>query len=362
MRGSSEHASHELTANDVATYFSKRLGHAVSIRELKQTFPGLSRETYLVEAEVGGDDRGFVLRVDPPAGGGTPTSLRHEWEVYTRLWKSPVPVAEPLWFDEDIEFAQGRPHMVRDLVEGGTSIPGLTDRTAAAARLRRAVVRDHIERLAEVHRLDWAAYGFDDFIPSPAGPRDALRLEFDCWKRLWLEGRTEPYPMITEALYWLEENMPVDTPFVSLVKGNNGIGEEIYRGGRIVALSDWELASLGDGVLDLGFSQGTLALDDFTAAVAYYGECTGQEVSAERLAYAMFWIMFKTIACLNTRFLRSFLEGTDRRVASPAFGLLTVRQLERRLANSIGKDIVTALRDLSVQQDKSTYADIGAPA
>lgn len=348
-----------LTETDVGSYFSKQLGESVSIQNMQQSFPGLSRETYLVEADVGGVSRGFVLRVDPPSGGGSPMSLRHEWEVYTRLWKSPVPVAEPLWFEKDIDFAQGRPHMVRDLVRGGTTIPGLTDQTHAGARLRKAVVRNHVERLAEVHKLDWSAYGFDEFIPTPARPEDALRLEFDIWKQLWLKGRTEPFPMITEALYWLEEQMPGDTPFVSLVKGNNGVGEEIYRNNQIVALSDWELASLGDGVLDLGFSQGTLALDDFGAAVKYYGECTGQEVSPQRLAYGMFWIMFKTIVCLNTLFMRNFNAGTDLRVASAAFGVITVRHLERRLEASIGKDIVTALHDLGLENDKSTYAEIG---
>ncbi len=362
MSGLAAGKFYSLAQAEVAAYLSSRLGSRVAIRTLKQSFPGLSRETYLVDAEVAGERRGFVVRVDPPCGGGTPMSLRHEWEVYRRLWNSPIPVAEPLWFDESIEFAQGRPHMVRDLVEGTTTIAGLTEQTAAGARLRRAVVREHVEKLAEVHRLDWSAYGFGDVMSAPAGPGVALRTEFDIWKRLWLEGRTEPYPLLTESLYWLEENLPADTPFVSLVKGNNGIGEEIFRDHRIVAMSDWELASLGDGVLDLGFSQGTLALDDFNGAVRYYGECVGHEVSPQRLAFALFWIMFKIIVCLNTRFLRSFIAGTDRRLASPAFGLLTVRQYERRLAACIGKDIVAALHDVAFQHDKSTYAELGDSA
>ncbi len=355
-----ERSEAALTAESVADYFSARLGSSVTVRNLRQTFPGLSRETYLVDAEVAGESRGFVLRVDPPSGGGTPTSLRHEWEVYRRLWTSPIPVAEPLWFAEGVDFAEGRAHMVRDLVAGGTTLPGLTAATAEGARLRRVAVRNHVEMLAEVHRLDWAAYGFDEFIPVPASPDDALRLEFDIWKDLWLAGRTEPHPVITEALYWLEENMPTDTPFISLVKGNNGIGEEIWRDGRIVAMSDWELASLGDGVLDLAFSQGTLALDDFGAAIRYYGECVGHEVSPRRLAWAMFWIMFKALVCLNTLFLRNYIAGADSRIASAAFGVISVRQYERQLAMSIGKDLEAALHDLAAQTTRSTYASIGA--
>ena len=349
-----------ISAADVARYFTARLGSPVAVTSLQQTFPGLSRETYLVNAVVAGEPRGFVLRVDPPWGGGTPMSLRHEWEVYVRLWRSPIPVAEPLWYEEGGEFAQGRPHMVRALVAGSTTVPGLTDDSSVGADLRRRVVRSHVEKLAEVHRLDWAAYGFDAFMNVPQTAAEALRLEFDRWRRLWLERRTEPYPMITEALFWLEEHIPRDTPFVSLVKGNNGVGEEIFRDGRIVAMSDWELASLGDGALDLGFSQGTLSLAGFGEAVRYYGECVGHEVSPQRLAFAMFWIMFKIIVCLNTCFLRGFIAGRDPRLASPAFGLLSVRQYERRLAASIGKDPVAALADLGLETDRSTYAEIGA--
>jgi aminoglycoside phosphotransferase (APT) family kinase protein len=349
-----------ITGPEAARYFTARLGSPVVVRSLKQTFPGLSRETWLVDATVAGEPRGFVLRVDPPWGGGTPVSLRHEWEVYERLWRSPIPVAEPLWYEQGVEFAQGRAHMVRQLVAGSTTVPGLVDNSPSGADLRRRVVRAHVEKLAELHRLDWAGYGFDSFMAVPETPAEALRLEFDHWRRLWLDGRTEPYPMITEALFWLEEHIPRDTPFVSLVKGNNGVGEEIFQGGRIVAMSDWELASLGDGALDLGFSQGTLSLAGFGDAVRYYGECVGHEVSPQRLAFAMFWIMFKIIVCLNTCFLRGFIAGRDPRLASPAFGLLSVRQYERRLAASIGKDPVSALADLGIEGDRSTYAELGA--
>ncbi|MBI1181079.1 MAG: phosphotransferase [Alphaproteobacteria bacterium] len=348
----------EMQVDAVAAYLSKGLGAPVAVFKLRQTFPGASRETWLVDAEVAGRPEGFVVRVDCPGGPGVPQSMRHEWEVYTRLWRSTIPVAEPLWYDEGIDFAQGRPHMIRRLVEGSTHIPGLTDDTDEGRRLRRAVVFEHVEKLAALHRMDWAAHGFGEFIPAPASPAQALRNEFDIWKTLWLEGRSEPFPMMTEVLYWLEENIPADTPFVSLVKGNNGVGEEIWKDGRIVAMSDWELASLGDGVLDIAFSQGTLALDDFGDAIRHYEECTGTEVSPHRLAFCMFWIMFKAVACLNIYMLGGYLGGANPRMTRPAFGLISVRASQRRLAACIGKDPVDAWRAIAGHQ-ASTYARFG---
>ena len=347
-----------VNAQDVADYFTRRLAAPVAIKGLHRTFPGVSRETWLVDAEVGGEARGFVLRLDPPGGASVPQSLRHEWEVYTRLWTSPVPVAEPLWFDEGIEFAGGRPHMVRRLVEGSTHIPGLTDPSPEGDRLRRQVTIEHVEKLAQLHCLDWQAHGFAECMPVPASPADALREEFTCWRDLWTQGRTEPFPLVTEALCWLEEHLPSDTPRISLVKGNNGVGEEIWREGRIVAMSDWELASLGDGALDLAFSQGTLALHDFGAAIKHYEACVGHAVSPHRLAFCMFWIIFKAMVCLNAYLLPSFLRGDDHRMTGPAFGLIFVKNSERRLAACIGKDLVDAWREISGGWT-STYAGFG---
>ena len=57
---------------------------------------------------------------------------------------------------------------------------------------------------------------------------------------------------------------------LSLLKGNNGIGEEIWPDGRIVALSDWELATIGDPALDWAFSQGLLTLHDVDDTLDHY--------------------------------------------------------------------------------------------
>ncbi len=346
-----------LQPDAVAAYLSKGLGAPVALRGLRQTFPGASRETWLVDAEVAGRPEGFVVRVDCPGGAGVPQSMSHEWKVYQRLWTSEIPVAEPLWYAEAVDFAEGRPHMIRRLVDGSTHIAGINDQTEEGRRLRRAVVFEHVEKLALLHRMDWKARGFGEFIDAPATPAASLRNEFDIWKKLWIAGRSEPFPLVTEVLYWLEENIPDDTPMISLVKGNNGVGEEIWKDGRIVAMSDWELASLGDGALDLAFSQGTLALDNFGNAIRHYEECVGHEVSPRRLAFCMFWIMFKALCCLNVYMLGGWRNGNPR-MNRPAFGLISVRSYERKLAGCIGKDIVDAWREVAGDQT-STYARFG---
>jgi aminoglycoside phosphotransferase (APT) family kinase protein len=331
-----------VNAPAIESYFSDRLGEPVRVESVKRVFPGVSRETWLIQARCGSQTEGFVLRLDPEWGPCAPTSLEYEFRVYAGLWGTAVPVAEPLWFDEGVDFADGRPHMVRRMVEGGSTIAGLTDDTPAGAELRRRVVFDHIEKLAALHTLDWRALGFAEFMPVPPSPKDALRFEFERWRARWAERQTTPRPVVTEFLCWLQESVPNDTPAISLMKGNNGVGEEIFRDGRVVALSDFELSALGDGALDLAFTQGTLSLIDPREALAHYERHVGHPLSPERFAFAVVWNTFKGLVMLDGNLLEGFLAGRDPRTTSGALGLLMVRRLEKTLASFIGKDLVQA--------------------
>lgn len=343
---------------DIAAYFSKQLGTPCEAISVKQSFPGISRQTWLVILSVNGEEQGFVLRFDPPWGASVPQSLKQEWLVYAHLWKTDIPVAEPLWYDEGQDFLDGLPLMVRRLAEGSPQIPGLMEDGAAGAKLRQKVADEHVEQLARLHLLDWRAAGFGEFLDAPPAPAESFRAEFAYWSRFWRENRTAPFPVITEALHWLEENIPDDTPRVSLVKGNNGVGEEIWSAdGRIVAFSDFELTTLGDGAMDLAFSQGTLELCDWDESIRYYEQCVGHPVSPERLAFSGFWIKFKAIACVNCCMTRGYLMRGDTRLSAAAFEMTSLRKYEHQLAAAMGRDIVEAWDEISGRQ-ASHYASL----
>ena len=337
-------------ASATAGYLAERFDEPVTISALKQTFPGMSRETWIVGAEVGegarSRHRDLVLRVDLPSGGIVPLPLNTEWEVYRRLWPSPVPVAEPLWYDEGLPFAEGRPHMVRELVDGATDVPDLMAPGPEGDTIRRSVAFEHAEKLALVHSLDWQRYKLDEVLPAPSSPADAVRQDFQMWKEIWFECRSAPYPEITDALYWLEEHIPTDSPRVSLIKGNNGIGEEIWRDGKIVAMSDWELAALGDPAQDWAFSQGMLSLWDPEETLAHYEDAAGFQLSPRTMAFSQLFIAFKSAVCLNSA-LRGFMDGRDRRPAVAVMGVSSPRTMAGRLASLVGMDLEEAAATLA---------------
>lgn len=341
-----------VTQQQVRDYLSRRLGTEFTIKNFKQTFPGVSRETLLVFAATPtGEEQNFAVRLDYPWGGSCPFSLRREWETYSRLWQSPVPVAEPLWYDEGIEFADGRPHMVRRLVDGVMTVAGMTENSDHGRQVRRRVALECAEKLALVHTLDWKAYGFDTSMEVPPDTADALRTELRAWKKRWDERRPGPFPVIEEAVCWLDETLPRETPRISLTKGNNGVGEEIFRGDRIVAMSDWEMAALGDGVLDLAFSQGTLTLGDFGETLRHYESCVGSKVSPERLAGGAFVTWFKMLVCAITYMAKHEYDGIDPRITNLSFGAVLTKAIEAQLGRCIGRNLVEAWSSVvSVQQ------------
>lgn len=339
------------TPEGLGDYLSQGLGDRVTIVSCKRSFPGASRETWLIAAEVGGRPAGFALRIDAKGGQAIPFPLVREYKVYRALHGSAVPVAEPLWFAENIDFAEGRPHMVRRLVDGSTAVPGLESDTAEGRARCRAAAMEVLEKLAIVHTIDWAALGLGDVLEVPPETGSALGFEFDSWIDFWDARKPAPDPLIEETICWLREQVPNDTPRISLLKGNSGVGEEIWRDGRIVAMSDWELASLGDAAGDLQFSEGTFQLGDFNELLEYYEQCAGISMSEERLAFGAFLVWFKAFVSMRGYMLRCHIDNGDPRLTNLSFGELYSERTRRRLISCIGRDIVSAWHDMKTHEE-----------
>jgi aminoglycoside phosphotransferase (APT) family kinase protein len=173
---------------------------------------------------------------------------------------------------------------------------------------------------------------------------------------MFRELRTDPFPLVTEAAFWLEEYMPTTAPRVSLCKGNNGMGEEIWKDDRIVALSDWELVFAGDPAQDWAMSQGMLTLADPEETLSHYEQAAGHRIDRSSLDYYRVWEVWevwKAVLTLNNG-LRAFLSGVDPRVPRLNLGFGRVKLFEQLLGMVIGKPIAEAAAIIA-QWRKSSY-------
>lgn len=279
-----------------SAWLTHRLGEldasidSVDVRSIVRAARGVSRETWLVDAVVTtagvGEPRGFVVRRDHDIGSVDPISLDTEYGIYRRLSGSKVRVAQALWFEDDPQWMpDGRVAYVRTQVAGHWRLPFLASDDPADDERRIEACREHLGQLAVVHTTDWDALGFADLFPVPDGPQDVAHNLIRWFCRRLAEIQFEPSPVLAEGLDWLRATAPSAT-HVTLCKGTNGHGEEVWRDGRIVAMSDWELACIAEPAYDLAQMQEMVPTIErngvrvwgWPDALAHYARCSGIEV------------------------------------------------------------------------------------
>ena len=126
-------------------------------------------------------------------------------------------------------------------------------------------------------------------------------------------------------------------------------------------MSDWELASLGDGVSDLFWSQGTLRLIGFESALEHYQHCTGERISIERLAFASLFALVKQIVCTVVFFYGHHHAGRTQRIYGLS-ALNYVTEFRSRLARCIGLDLPAAWERIKIGEKNMYAAQSGSRA
>ena len=110
-----------------------------------------------------------------------------------------------------------------------------------------------LEAMASIHRTDWRALGLDWLADHKRG-KPGLDQQLTYYREFldWTaEGRPQP---VTEAVWdWLVANRPEERGDVVLSWGDSRVGNMIWEDFAPVAVLDWEMASLGQPELDLGW-------------------------------------------------------------------------------------------------------------
>jgi aminoglycoside phosphotransferase (APT) family kinase protein len=248
---------------------------------------GVSRETWSFVVETANESpRRLVLRRDLPGGSIDASSLHQEYEVYRRLQGSVVPVVPVLEYDDDPHRCpQGRPAYLREHVDGHWLPDRYDDPDPVWDEQRLVVCRGHTEALARVHQLDWHALGFDDVLPVPVTPATSALDMIDRHEAYLRDAEFVPHPLVTLGIHHLRRTAPY-AEHICLLKGTNGLGEEVFDGTRLIAMSDWELAAIGDPAYDIAQIQGFAdrierngeVIWSLNHALDYYAELTGWTV------------------------------------------------------------------------------------
>ena len=209
---------------------------------------GRSNLTYRVRC----GDRSFALR-RPPLGHviATAHDMAREYCVLWALADTAVPVPRPLALCED-EAVNGAPFYVMEFCEGVVLQDRVPEGFLATAEDGRRVSRALIDTLVALHAIDYRAVGLEGF----GRPEGYLERQVRRWARQWEANRTAPLPEIEALLARLAAALP-DRPAPTIVHGDYRLGNIALAAGdpgRVVAIFDWEMSTLGDPLADLGYT------------------------------------------------------------------------------------------------------------
>jgi aminoglycoside phosphotransferase (APT) family kinase protein len=241
-----------------------------------------------------------------------------------------VPAPAPAVVERDPRWI-GTPFLAMPRVRGDIAGPApafdpyVTD---AGPAFQRVMHDGLIDTLAAVHEVPWEAAGLAGVLPG-----DRLRDAFERWSA-YVEWSSEgdPLPALGEALDWCGRHMPPESEPV-LLWGDVRLGNLVFDAERrVVAVLDWDLASLGPRGSDLGwhfgldfmmqelFGRRVPGFPSRLEALERYERRTGSEV--EHLAWHEVFALTRALA-INDRHQR--ISGDPRRRDNPMGNVLLAR-------------------------------------
>ncbi len=297
--------------------------------EVARLSGGSQNELFLLAR--GGDE--LVLRRPPNvAAEGRHEAFSREHRVLAALAGTDVPHPRLRGVCDDAGVLGG-PFYVTDRVDGWSpmQLGGWAPPFDSDLEVRAGLAVELIDGIARLARVDWKAAGLEGF-GRPDGFHDR---QVDRWLAFLERVRTRDIPGVDVAADWLRRHRPKAYE-PGILHGDYQFANVMFRHGapaRLAAIIDWEMATVGDPLLDLGWAligypaedapeQQGVSYVDLTGMppredlLAHYEKVSGR--STEDLPYYLILARFKLGIVLEQSVARFSRGEADDRVA--AFG------------------------------------------
>ncbi len=217
---------------------------------------GKSNLTFRVDSRAGS----VILR-RPPLGHVLPTAhdMVREHTVMSALAGTAVPVPQMLHLCTDVDVL-GQPFYVMERVEGHVCQQTIPAGYADEPAQRRAIGEGLVEVLAALHDVEPASVGLAEF----GRPEGYLERQVRRWGKQWEATRIEGH----EGLDVLAADLAAQVPTTqrhTIVHGDYRLDNTLLHPtepGRVAAVLDWEMSTLGDPLADLGILLGYWSQSD----------------------------------------------------------------------------------------------------
>jgi aminoglycoside phosphotransferase (APT) family kinase protein len=311
-------------------------------------FPhGHSNLTYLLRA----GEQEWVLR-RPPFGNVVKSAhdMGREFRVLSGLSQVFAPAPRPMLFCED-ELVIGAPFYIMERRHGVILRRDWPPELPQSPELLHDLCGALIDTLADLHEVNLQDAGLMDF----GKPEGYVERQVVGWSKRYRDAQTESVPEMDATANWLASNLPAESG-VALIHNDykfDNVAIDSQQPQRVATVFDWEMATIGDPLMDLGTTLGYWVeaneIGQFSASFIgptwLPGAMTRQELidryAARRglpsrdMRYYHVFGLFKIAVIVQqiyARFVRGFTQ--DARFAKLN---ATVRQLARQAEKAIAQ-------------------------
>jgi aminoglycoside phosphotransferase (APT) family kinase protein len=271
--------ANQLDADRLARWLDEQAIAGAGERPVVERLTGGSQNELFAVSRGG---QRMVLRMPPPSADDSRVrGLRRELRLLRALAGTDVPHARLVAGDES-GAVLGMPFYLMQEIDGWSPVgawPPPFDRDRQA---RRGLAVELVDGIAKLARVDWRARGLDGF----GRPEDFHERQVDRWLAFLGTYRFRELPGLDEAAEWLRRHRPASYQ-PGIMHGDYQFANVMYRHGtpaRLAAIIDWEMTTVGDPLLDLGWA--LLGWDgEEPRARDFYVDVTGMPRRGELLAH-----------------------------------------------------------------------------
>ncbi len=241
-------AADEMPQAALSAWTAEHAPSVGAVREVEKFPGGFSNLTYKIAADGGT----FVVRRPPRGvGPGVAHDMAREYRILSVLAARGVAAPRPVALCEDAGIV-GAPFYIMERV-AGRILRGVPD-PVPGAEVMRGLSESFVKTLVAIHSI-----GPDDPAIAALGRGSGyVARQVAGWTSRWEKSRTEDVPAMDEVGGWILSNQPGDSG--SCLVHNDFKYDNLVLSGsdltQIVGVLDWEMATLGDPLLDVGTTLG----------------------------------------------------------------------------------------------------------
>ncbi len=243
-------AGEELPLEQLTAYLRQQFAGSTESLTVEQFPHGFSNLTYLVRL----GDKELVLR-RPPFGNKVASAhdMSREFRMLTRLSEVYPAAPRPELYCAD-DAVIGCPFYLMERRHGLILRKKLPEGITIDRNTARRMSQNLIDNLATLHAIDYQTAGLSEM----GKPEGYVQRQVSGWTKRYVQAQTAVVPAMDEVAHWLNEHLPAESG-ASVIHNDYKYDNVMLDSNdftKIVAVLDWEMATIGDPLMDLGTSLG----------------------------------------------------------------------------------------------------------